>query len=453
VLISTLRSAAESAPAFPFLITHGAERTYAQVLTDSARLASVLGERRLDRFACKLGDAVALVTLWIASAWVGAEPCVLAVDAAASEIEDLTARLGFRSIVTEEPDTAGHVPQIAAAELFARAAACEASGLTPAAAPSVLILTTGTTGRPKGVRYLWSDLNAQVHRSAEPPARWLLAYNLNHFAGVQMFLHVLVNRSSLVLPSSPKPSEALAAIEEHGLTHVSATPTFWRVLLAQLSAERAKRIPLKQITLGAEPVPTELLDQLHSRFPGARISQVFAATEVGSCVAVKDGLPGLPASILDRDESADVQFRIVEGELLIKSRHGMVGYADDDRVATPEWRSTGDLVERRGERLYFIGRKTETINVGGVKVHPLPIEERIGAVPGVDVARVYGRPNPMTGAIVAVEIVAAPDADQDAIAAAVRAACADLPAASRPRSIKFVDTVSTAGDKIVRRQT
>jgi acyl-coenzyme A synthetase/AMP-(fatty) acid ligase len=109
-----------------------------------------------------------------------------------------------------------------------------------------------------------------------------------------------------------------------------------------------------------------------------------------------------------------------------------------------------DIVD---DRIVFRGRTSEVINVGGVKVHPLPIEERIGAVPGVDVARVFGRPNPMTGAIVAVEIVAAPEADRDSVAAGVRAACADLPPASRPRSIKFVDTVSTAGDKIVRRHT
>jgi acyl-coenzyme A synthetase/AMP-(fatty) acid ligase len=92
------------------------------------------------------------------------------------------------------------------------------------------------------------------------------------------------------------------------------------------------------------------------------------------------------------------------------------------------------------------------MNVGGVKVHPLPIEERVGAVAGVDMARVYGRPNPMTGAIVAVEVVAAPDADRDTIQADIRTACADLPPAARPRSIKFVDAVTTAGDKIVRRE-
>src|SRR5256885_203780 len=82
------------------------------------------------------------------------------------------------------------------------------------------------------------------------------------------------------------------------------------------------------------------------------------------------------------------------------------------------------------DRILFRGRSSEVINVGGVKVHPLPVEDRIGAVPGVDMARVFGRPNAMTGAIVAVEVVAAPGADTDQIAAQIRAACADLPAAA-----------------------
>ena len=72
-------------------------------------------------------------------------------------------------------------------------------------------------------------------------------------------------------------------------------------------------------------------------------------------------------------------------------------------------------------------------------------------MPGVDVARVYGRPNALTGAIVAVEIVAAAGVDTDAVGAAVRAACADLPAAARPRSVRFVDAVTTAGDKLSRK--
>jgi acyl-coenzyme A synthetase/AMP-(fatty) acid ligase len=57
----------------------------------------------------------------------------------------------------------------------------------------------------------------------------------------------------------------------------------------------------------------------------------------------------------------------------------------------------------------------------------------------------------MTGAIVALEVVASPTADRAEVETAIRAACADLPSAARPRSIRFVDSVVTAGGKIVRR--
>ena len=101
----------------------------------------------------------------------------------------------------------------------------------------------------------------------------------------------------------------------------------------------------------------------------------------------------------------------------------------------------------------FRGRTSEVINVGGVKVHPLPIEERVGAVPGVDMARVYGRPNAMTGAIVAVEVVAAPGADTDARRRRhprrVRRPAGGRPAAQHPLRRR----VARPGDKIVRRDT
>ena len=61
----------------------------------------------------------------------------------------------------------------------------------------------------------------------------------------------------------------------------------------------------------------------------------------------------------------------------------MLGYYGDDPVDPDAWRPTGDLVEVADGRVYFRGRRSEIINVGGTKVHPLPIEERISAVPGV----------------------------------------------------------------------
>ncbi|HEY9566254.1 MAG TPA: class I adenylate-forming enzyme family protein, partial [Nocardioides sp.] len=165
----------------------------------------------------------------------------------------------------------------------------------------------------------------------------------------------------------------------------------------------------------------------------------------------RDGRAGLAASVLERDETADVQMKVVDGELWVRSRIGMLGYHGDEPIDRDAWRATGDLVEVEGDRILFRGRSSEIINVGGVKVHPLPIEERVGAVEGVDVARVFGRANAMTGAIVAVEVVAAPGADHTQLKDAIRESCKDLPAAARPRSIKFVDAISTAGNKIIRR--
>jgi acyl-coenzyme A synthetase/AMP-(fatty) acid ligase len=143
--------------------------------------------------------------------------------------------------------------------------------------------------------------------------------------------------------------------------------------------------------------------------------------------------------------------KIVDGELWVRSRTGMLGYYGEPPVDDPDaWRATGDLVEVVGDRILFRGRSSDIINVGGVKVHPLPIEERISAVEGVDLARVYGRPSPITGSIVAVDLVLAAGADANTVDAAVRTACDDLPAAARPRRIRFVESIDTAGSKIVR---
>ena len=107
--------------------------------------------------------------------------------------------------------------------------------------------------------------------------------------------------------------------------------------------------------------------------------------------------------------------KVVDGELWVRSRIGMLGYYGEDPVDPDGWRPTGDLVEVVEDRIEFRGRTTEVINVGGVKVHPLPIEDLVEAVAGVQIARVFGRPNKMTGSIVAVEAVAAPGTDPDTV--------------------------------------
>lgn len=222
------------------------------------------------------------------------------------------------------------------------------------------------------------------------------------------------------------------------------------MLLALLSRGQLRALELRQITIGGEAVSESLLRQLASWFPAARISHIYATTEIGSTIAVSDGKAGLPEEVLDRGVSNRVQLRIVEGELHARSRVGMFGYHDSEVVAD-DWIPTGDLVEIRDGRIHFVGRVGSVINVGGVKVPPLPIEEIMGNVGGVEVVRVFGRSNPITGNIVAADVVAEPGCDLLDLRRDITLACKVLPEAHRPRIVRMVDSLSVVQMKLDRR--
>jgi acyl-CoA synthetase (AMP-forming)/AMP-acid ligase II len=445
VLIELLRRASDQAPERAAVITPAGVITYAELLRRSEAIARGLAARSIDRFAILAEDPVEIITALAASTVVGAEACVYPRDLDQARFDGLRASLGHSVFV----GGARPGPAADAISLDELAAASGEHPEPPASAP-VMILTTGTTGDQKGVRHEWARLADAVRRpDARRGTRWLLSYNLNQFAGVQILLHVLVSGSTLVEPASRQARDAIAAIREHGVTHASGTPTFWRLLVGGLRGADATEIALEQLTLGGEATDDPLLERLRALFPAARISHVYAGTEFGSAVSVGDGRAGLPLSVLERDDDAPVQLRIVDGELHTRSRVGMLGYhgGGDDGA---QWRPTGDLVEIRDDRIRFVGRLTEIINVGGAKVHPLPIEELAATVEGVSIAAAYGRPNPITGQIVALDVVAAPDADHALVEAGIRTACEALPRAGRPRRIRFVEALEIRGNKLIR---
>jgi acyl-CoA synthetase (AMP-forming)/AMP-acid ligase II len=447
-LIELLRRvAAEDAARVAIVVDEGAT-TYGELLAAAEACAGQLIGRGLDRVAVRDPDAVTVVTLLAGASLAGTEVCQYPPTDTDEETAKLAERFDHDVLVTPGSAPAG-MTALAPAELF------EGDGPAPADPPEArphLVLTTGTTGAPRGVRHDWGRILRGTSRiKPAPEQRWLLAYGLHQFAGLQILVHVLAAGATLVAPQPRRPRTGLAAMRAHGVTHASATPTYWRFVLAEMRADGGPVPDLEQITLGGEPIPEAVLVDLAATFPDARLSQVYAANEFGSSGSMRDGRNGLSLSALNRGEDADIDLKIVDGELWVRSRVGMLGYYGEEPVDPDAWRPTGDLVEVVGDRVYFRGRASEVINVGGVKVHPLPIEERIRAVEGVEIARVHGRPNPLTGAVVAVEIIAAPGADQAELEAAVRASCADLPPEARPRSIAFVETITMAGDKIARR--
>jgi acyl-CoA synthetase (AMP-forming)/AMP-acid ligase II len=448
VLGELVRTAAAHTPERAVVISAGGQLAYGDCVVRSEAVSVGLHERGIGRFGCVLQSPVDTVVALCAAAAAGSEACVYPPDPGGGGHARLASRFGHGTVVTDVSGALRDVETLTLAQL-------EAAGQRPhrpADRFPVLILTTGTTGEQKGARHDWARLLKGVrHQDLRPGTRWLLAYNLNQFAGIQVLLHVLASEGTLVEPSSRRPEDAIAAIREHRVTHVSATPTFWRLLSGRLDPATAPELPLEQITLGGEAAPEGLLRRLRELFPTARISHVYAGTEFGSVVSVRDGHGGLPVSVLDRDDGADVQMRIVDGELQIRSRVGMLGYHQDsdDRDG---WLGTGDLVEVRDERIHFVGRTSEIINVGGAKIHPLPVEELVCSIDEVQLAAVYGRPNAVTGQIVAVDVVAAPQADTNRLEQRIREACQALPAAGRPRRIRFVPELDIRGSKLMRRE-
>ena len=427
------------------------EWSYGRLSADADQLAGGLRSAGIDRFAIVSNDVPLIVALLAASSLIGAEACVYAPDIAPEELARQASAFDHKVVVTDRDDLGEPAAELVPPERL-RVAPVEADRPDqPSAQRPLLVLTTGTTGRPRGVRHDWGRQLARPAAARDGAGqRWLLAYGPQQFAGLQVLIHVLGTGATLVAPPVRRPQAVMDWIHRERVDHISATPTFWRFLLAELRADTRPVPVLQQITLGGEAAPASLLDDLTATFPDARISHIYAGSEFGSTGSVSDRRDGLPATLLERGADGDVNLRIVDGELWVRSTAAMLGYYGEEDRPEADWWPTGDLVEVVGDRIEFRGRKSDVINVGGVKVHPLPVEERVETVAGVRAARVYGRPNALVGAVVAVDVVPDGDLDEQELKAAVRAACADLPRPWQPKSVRVVEELATKQGKTLR---
>lgn len=447
-MIELLRRAAARDAAAVAMIAESGEWTFAGLASEAESLAHGLRDAGIDRFAIASNDIPRVVALLAASSLVGAEACVYAPDIAPDEMDRQAAAFAHPVVVSDRDDLGR--PEVSVVSPGSLLKDGPPLDVLPDRRP-LMVLTTGSTGTPKGVRHDWSRQLARMEQARDGSGQvWLLAYGPNQFAGLQVLIHVLGTGATLVAPSVRRPQAVLELIHDHGVDHISATPTFWRFMLAEFRADPRPVPDLRQITLGGEAAPGSLLEELRATWPSARLSHIYAGSEFGSTGSVRDGTDGLPADLLEVRDGADVSLKIVDDELWVRSSASMLGYHGEDDRPADEWWPTGDLVEVVGDRIVFRGRKTDVINVGGVKVHPLPVEERVSAVPGVKVARVYGRTNALVGAVVAVDVVADDGVDEAALKAAIREACADLPRPWQPRSIQVVEELAMKENKVVR---
>ena len=150
--------------------------------------------------------------------------------------------------------------------------------------------------------------------------------------------------------------------------------------------------------------------------------------------------------------------KVEDGSLRIRSTRAAHAYVGRNAAALTDsdgFIDTGDMVELRGDRYHFVGRRGGIINIGGLKVHPEEIEAVINRHAEVRMSRARSRRSPITGSIVVADVLLADGCDvsrSDAIRDKILADCrASLASHKVPAMIKFVSSLDiTAAGKLAR---
>ena len=291
-----------------------------------------------------------------------------------------------------------------------------------------VMTTSGTTGTPKLVSHSFDSLtqSTKMNPIRGQGQKWGMVYDYTRFAGMQVLLQSVCSGALLLAPNYDEPlNNKLAAFVTQMCTHLSATPTFWRKIVMMPSS---KKLTLQQVTMGGEIADDRILAVVARQYPTARVAHIFASTEAGVGFSVADGKSGFPASYLINPPKG-VEIRIIEEKLHVRNPHVGAQYLGEQTAVSQDngWVDTGDAVAIRNDRVFFLGRASGVINVGGDKVHPEQVEQVLLSHPDVAAARVYARSNPITGALVAADILILDDqADAKSVKKSVKAHAASL---------------------------
>jgi acyl-coenzyme A synthetase/AMP-(fatty) acid ligase len=321
-----------------------------------------------------------------------------------------------------------------------------------------LMLTSGTSGVPKIVRHTLEGLTGAI--AADGPARgaapvWATFYDIRRYGGLQIFLRAIIGGGSMVLTEPGEPiADHVARLKTRDVTHISGTPSHWRKLLMSGSASGFSP---RYVRLSGEIADQAVLDGLSRAFPAASIGHAYASTEAGVGFAVNDGLEGFPAIMVGVNRDG-VEMKMEDGSLRIRSTRTAHAYVGRNAAALTDsdgFVDTGDMIELRGDRYYFVGRRGGVINIGGLKVHPEEIETVINRHAEVRMSRARSRRSPITGSIVVADVILADGCDvsrSDDIRNKILADCrASLASHKVPAMIKFVSSLDiTAAGKLAR---
>jgi acyl-coenzyme A synthetase/AMP-(fatty) acid ligase len=366
----------------------------------------------------------------------------------------VVATAGVEAVVSDKTEADANIAGLRSFVTCSPALTRAYSDRTASCQTQWVLLTSGTTGAPKMALHTMASLTGAIKgdRKVEDSIVWSTFYDIRRYGGLQIFLRAMFDGASLVLSSAEESTaDFLHRAGAHGVTHISGTPSHWR---RALMSPAAHSIRPRYVRLSGEIVDQVILDSLRAFYPDAAVVHAFASTEAGVGFDVRDGLAGFPASLIG-DRAADVQMKVEDGSLRIRSDRTATRYLGGDAeslINDDGFIDTRDMVELRGDRYYFIGRRDGIINVGGLKVHPEEVEAVINRHPNVQMSLVRGRKSPITGALVVADVVVKGDSGGDAASAGIQRLKSDILDACRrtlapykvPTAVRFVASLEVA---------
>ncbi|CAK0769738.1 Malonyl CoA-acyl carrier protein transacylase (modular protein) [Gammaproteobacteria bacterium] len=319
---------------------------------------------------------------------------------------------------------------------------------------AVILYTSGTTGFPKGAMLSQENLISNIRTCVElfgytEDDRILLFLPLFHSFGQYAALNSCLEAgATLILHREFENGAIVRSIAEHQVTTFFGVPTIYNLLLDHAAA--AEMSSIRRYISAAAPLPLEIAQRWKQKI-GVPVSQGYGLTECSlvcfnpSPLQKPDsvGLPleGIEVKIVD-DQGQKVGTGEL-GEIIIRGHNVMSGYwqrpEETAQVLKEGWFHTGDIGQLDADGyLYIVDRLKDMINVGGYKVYPSEIENRIYQHPAIADAAVYGVPEPLMGEQVHAELVL--KAGETATAEEIIDFCRPVLAEYKlPSVIKFAD--------------
>ena len=329
--------------------------------------------------------------------------------------------------------------------------------------------TSGTTGRPKGVRRL--PIPAEQRAAAEaaqkflmstvfglrPDARVLLSAPVYHSAPMSYLMNACANGVTLVLESSFQAERTLALIERHRITHAYLVPTMYqRLLRHRAEGGRLHDVSsIEQVASTGSPCAPDVKRAMIDWW-GPVITEAYASSETGYLTFV-DSTTWLARPGTAGRAVGEARVRILddEGRDLPAGETGLIygrqpAYPDFTYIGNPSARSAlerdglftlGDMGYLDDEGHLFINdRKSDMVISGGVNIYPAEIESVLHTMPGVSDCAVFGIPDAEFGEALGAAVQLTPGAvlDASAVQAFLRERIANYKV---PRHVEFHDAL------------